>query len=227
MGSMGKLERVVMELEAKIETARLVSGQRLVEADFTREFGVSRALLREAFRHLAAEGAIDIVPNRGAEVRRLSRQEALELFEIRTELEGMAGRRAAGRMDVAAVRAGFEAATMPLFAKPHQAGALEYIAENEAFHRAVIVASGNEMLADLARKMRLPLIMSQLREALTPSVLATSLEEHRCIARAILDSDPDLAESEIRKHLRRATQFLSDAPDGFFRGPSGGTAKTG
>ena len=100
MAATGKLHGIVTELEARIDSARLVSGQRLVEADLTREFGISRALLREAFRQLAAEGAIELVPNRGAEVRRLTRQEALELFEIRTELEGMAARRAAERMDM-------------------------------------------------------------------------------------------------------------------------------
>ena len=119
MGATGKLHGIVTELEARIDTARLVSGQRLVEADLTREFGISRALLREAFRQLAAEGAIELVPNRGAEVRRLTRAEALELFEIRTELEGMAARRAAERMEMAEVRGAFAAATAPALRAAH------------------------------------------------------------------------------------------------------------
>lgn len=217
MSSTGKLAGVVSELESRIETGRLVSGQRLVEADLTQDFGISRALLREAFRQLAAEGAIDLVPNRGAEVRRLSKREALELFEIRVELEGMAARRAAARIDVPSVRSAFEAAILPLFESPRTSGTLEYIAENEIFHRAIVSAAGNDMLVDLARKMRLPLIMSQLREALTPDVLGTSLEEHRSIADAILGGDSALAETEIRKHLARATQFVADAPDHLFR----------
>ncbi len=217
MSSTGKLATIVGRLEARIETAKLVSGQRLIEADLTREFGVSRALLREAFRQLAAEGAIDLVPNRGAEVRRLSRREALELFEIRTELEGMAARRAAERMQDPAVRQAFETAMTCLFDDPQTAGALEYIAENEAFHRAVFTSAGNETLSDLARKMRLPLIMSQLREALAPDVLATSLEEHRSIARAILRGDAVQAEAAIRRHLVRATQFVSEVPVNLFR----------
>lgn len=217
MSTTGKLAGIVTELETRIETARLVSGQRLVEADLTREFGISRALLREAFRQLAAEGALDLVPNRGAEVRRLSKREALELFEIRTELEGMASRRAADRMDIPAVRQAFECATRPLFEGPRSSGALEYIAENEAFHRSVMAAAGNETLSDLARKMRLPLIMSQLREALTPDVLHTSLGEHRAIALAILSGNVSSAEAEMRNHLRRATNFLSGVSEDYFR----------
>jgi DNA-binding GntR family transcriptional regulator len=217
----GKLARVVTELDSRIENAVLVSGQRLVEADLTQEFGISRALLREAFRHLAAEGAIDLVPNRGAEVRRLSKREALELFEIRTELEGIAARRAADRMDIPSVRQAFQAATNPFFVSPRRFGTLEYIAENEAFHRAIFIAADNKMLVDLARKMRLSLIMSQLREALSPAVLAKSLKEHRSITAAIGRGDPVLAEAESRKHLDRAKRFVFEAPDRLFRSPSG------
>jgi DNA-binding GntR family transcriptional regulator len=217
MGATGKLQGIVTELEARIDTARLVSGQRLVEADLTREFGISRALLREAFRQLAAEGAIELVPNRGAEVRRLSRQEALELFEIRTELEGMAARRAAERIEMPEVRADFAAATAPFLAAQAAAGALEYIAENEAFHRAVMVASGNGTVVELARKMRLPLIMSQLREALCREVLATSLAEHRAITEAILQGDAARAEAAMRAHLERATVFVANVPARMFR----------
>jgi DNA-binding GntR family transcriptional regulator len=221
----GKLARLVTEIDTRIENAVLVSGQRLVEADLTQEFGISRALLREAFRHLAAEGALELVPNRGAEVRRLTRCEALDLFEIRTELEALAVRRAADRMAIPAVKSAFNAAVGPLLDKPQLSGALEYIAENEAFHRAIFVSAGNETLLDLARKMRLSLIMSQLRVALTPEVLALSQEEHRSVAKAIRERDAALAEAEIRRHLRRATQFVAEAPESMFRAASDRVAK--
>jgi len=217
MSSTGKLANIVERIETRIDTARLVSGQRLIEADLTREFGISRSLLREAFRQLAAEGAIELVPNRGAVVRRLSRNEALELFEIRTELEGMAARRAAGRMHDPAVRHSFETATQCLFSEAQTSGAQEYIAENEAFHRAIFIAAGNDTLSDLARKMRLPLIMSQLSGALTAGILATSLEEHRSITLAILSGNAAQAEAATREHLVRATQFVSGVPESLFR----------
>ena len=97
------------------------------------------------------------------------------------------------------------------------AGALEYIAENEAFHRAVMVASGNATAVELARKMRLPLIMSQLREALCREVLATSLAEHRAITEAILAGDAAGAEAAMRAHLGRATDFVATVPGRLFR----------
>ena len=115
------------------------------------------------------------------------------------------------------MRADFAAATAPLAAAPVTAGALEYIAENEAFHRAVMVASGNGTAVELARKMRLPLIMSQLREALCREVLATSLAEHRAITEAILQGDAGRAEAAMRAHLERATVFVARVPERLFR----------
>ncbi|MFD2857263.1 GntR family transcriptional regulator [Seohaeicola zhoushanensis] len=90
-----KGESVVQALRTAIHGGRYVPGQRLVEADLTSELGVSRSLLREAFRILSAEGLIETVPNRGALVKRLSRREAMELFEIRMELEALSARLAA------------------------------------------------------------------------------------------------------------------------------------
>ncbi|MCB1373113.1 MAG: GntR family transcriptional regulator [Rhodobacteraceae bacterium] len=225
MAAKGKLATLVAELDARMENAALVSGQRLVEADLTQEFGISRALLREAFRHLAAEGAIEMVPNRGAEVRRLTKCEALELFEIRTELEVLAARRAASRMGTPGVAQVFEASVTPLLSGPQLSGAMEYISENEAFHRAIFVAAGNETLLDLARKLRLSQIMSQLRAAMTPEMLALSQREHRAVATAIRREDPAMAEAEIRQHLDRATQFVYQAPERMFRPEAERSAK--
>lgn len=216
MASPTKLSAVVSELQSRIETSQLVAGQRLVEADLTREFNVSRAVVREALRYLAAERTLEIVPNRGAIVRRLSRREALELFDIRSELEGMAVRCAASRMGDPTVRNAFRCATEPLLASDRFLGALEYLRENEAFHRAVVEASANASLADLTRRLRLPLLMSQLRDALTDEVLSTSRREHRDIASAILAGDSRKAERLMDAHLARATGLVAQLPQSFF-----------
>src|SRR5512138_3316718 len=74
-----------------INSGRFVPGQRLVEAELTAEYGVSRGPLREALRQLSAEGLVELMPHRSAQVRRLTRVEILELFQIRGQLEAMAG----------------------------------------------------------------------------------------------------------------------------------------
>jgi DNA-binding GntR family transcriptional regulator len=68
-------------------------------------------VLREAFRRLTAEGMMELAPNRGAKVRRLRRTEALELLEIRSELEAFAARRPAAQMADPSLRRAFATAT--------------------------------------------------------------------------------------------------------------------
>ncbi|WP_431266995.1 FCD domain-containing protein [Dankookia sp. P2] len=78
-----------------IRDGKLAAGEKLVEAGFTDKFGINRAAVREAFRALEEAGLVRLEKNRGAFVREFSRNEAIELYEMRACLEEMAGRRLA------------------------------------------------------------------------------------------------------------------------------------
>ncbi|MBT5050864.1 MAG: GntR family transcriptional regulator [Rhodospirillaceae bacterium] len=67
-------------------------GDRLIERELCELTGVSRTSVREALRHLESEGLIENVPHRGPSVARLNRQDALDLFEVRSALEPMTAR---------------------------------------------------------------------------------------------------------------------------------------
>jgi DNA-binding GntR family transcriptional regulator len=211
------VDRVFLHLKDGILFGRYAPGQRLIEADLTRDLGVSRGPLREAFRKLTAEGLVESVPNRGAIVRRLSRRETHELFQIRGSLESLAARLAAQRIGLSGVRARFEEAIVPIWSDEPRNAALNYLDENRVFHQAVADTSGNEQLAALCRQMQLPLIMFQLSGALTPETLTRSNEEHRRIAEAILAGDPEGAAGEMQAHLDRALRFADDLPKSIFR----------
>src|ERR1700733_7756520 len=86
------VEDIVGRLREAIFAGRIVPGQRLIANDLTEQLGVGRGSIREAFQRLAADGLLDIVPNRGAIVRRLSRDSVRELFQIRVNLEGLGSR---------------------------------------------------------------------------------------------------------------------------------------
>ena len=62
-------------ITAGIESGRFVPGQRLTEAELTRQLGVSRGPVREAFKRLAGEGVLDLTRHRGAVVRAQTREE--------------------------------------------------------------------------------------------------------------------------------------------------------
>jgi GntR family transcriptional regulator, trigonelline degradation regulator len=87
------LRRSVVEaLRQSIVLGRLAPGARLIERELIEMMGVSRTVVREALRQLEAEGLIDVVANKGAVVRNLSRAEAEDLYAIRAVLEGLAAR---------------------------------------------------------------------------------------------------------------------------------------
>ncbi|MBV9289656.1 MAG: GntR family transcriptional regulator [Hyphomicrobiales bacterium] len=196
---------IVERLRKDILAGRLRQGARLVECDLTTRFAVSRGPVREALRRLAADGLIEHIPHRGAEVRRLDDRAIRELFEIRIEIEALAARLAAASADQAA-RAAFRAAIAPIY-DGREREPCAYFAENSAFHDAIMALGGNSQLRELAARLRLPLIMAQVRDVLTPEALRASVAEHRAIAAAILCRDRDAAAARMRAHLERAARL--------------------
>jgi DNA-binding GntR family transcriptional regulator len=205
------VERVLDYLRDGILNSQFAPGQRLIESDLSRELGVSRGSLREAFRRLSAEGLIQLVPNRGAVVRRLSLRETMELFQIRRELEGLAARLAAINIGDPEVQEAFSAAIVPIWNEEPRLSSVAYLDENKHFHDAVMAASGNTQLIVVSQQLQLPLIMSQLSNVLTAEILRESVCEHRLIANAVLAGKSAAAEAAMRKHLDRAVEFTNTA----------------
>jgi len=191
----GKLREAILRRE-------LGPGSRLVESELTSRFGVSRGPVREALRRLAGEGLIEHVPNRGGRVSKHSGADRRELFRIRIELEALAARRAA-RNDDPIAQAAFSQAVLRTFDDSPRHVA-EYVAESAAFHEAVMTLAGNKALQELLGRLRLTLVMARAREWLSPDAILTSLREHRAIANAITEHDPDAAAAAMRAHIARA-----------------------
>src|SRR5436305_2439940 len=91
-------QRVYDHLRAEILAGRLEPGTELIEVALAEQLGVSRGPLREAIGRLAAEGLVTVSPRRGAVVRSLSKEEFLELYQVREALERMAMQLAVPRL---------------------------------------------------------------------------------------------------------------------------------
>jgi len=89
---------VTEALRAAILKGEYAPRQRLVEVDLCERFGTSRFILRTALQELSAQGLVEFQRNRGARVRDVSLDEAIEITEVRTLLEGMLAARAAERV---------------------------------------------------------------------------------------------------------------------------------
>ena len=84
--------QVLDNLRLAIVERRLAPGQRLIERELVELTGVSRTSVREALRELAAEGLVTVIPNKGTVVTSVSAEEARQLYQVRSALEGLAGR---------------------------------------------------------------------------------------------------------------------------------------
>src|SRR5918997_2461849 len=87
------------EIESLILSGELPPGDRINEIQLAKRFGTSRGPIREATRSLEAKGLVEVVRNRGVFIRRLTTEEALEIYDVRSALFGLAGRLLAARMN--------------------------------------------------------------------------------------------------------------------------------
>jgi len=200
-----------------IVEGRFVPGQRLIARDLTEEFVISRGAVREAFRRLAAEGMVDLIPNRGATVRRLSRRQMSELFQIRECVEGLAAGLAASQIDVGDNRRIFsdvwEKVRPPGYEMPWNI----FIENNRLYHRTIVEIGGNELLSDLIVNLQLPVVMIQVGRAMRAEHAALSHADHVAIAEAILAGDPAAAEAAMRKHVRGSHDWIRTLSDSAFK----------
>ncbi len=213
------MDYVVEDTAAAIRSGRLALGQRLVEADMVRDLGVSRGTLREALNRLAAAGLVEIIPNRGAVVRRLTRKEVADRFEIRARVEGLAAFLAAQRLDEADHRARLLAVARPL-----EDGALPEAAfarrGSYLIHETIADVSGNAELGPMVRQLRLPAVMVEIRRSLDEdrAFWRRVMQEHRQIVDAILARDATAAEAAMRLHIEANRDLLLSLPARLFAG---------
>jgi len=200
------------QLKKSIENGALAPGQRLIEADLIKDYGVSRGPLREAFRRLSAEGIIDFVPNKGAVVKKFSRKEIIDIFVIRQAIEGLATRLATERLALAARK---EERRLLEQIQNHEFGDASFAQENSAFHNTILTLCDNPQLQNLIKQMRLPFLRYQIRGSLDRHYIDNSRTEHARIAAAMLANDAKLAERLMQKHLGKAAERLMTLPDIF------------
>jgi DNA-binding GntR family transcriptional regulator len=96
-------QAIVESVLREVFQGRLHAGQHLATQQLADQFGVSHTPIREALISLAGIGVIDLVPNRGAIVRRVVAKDVREIFQVRRALECEAVRSACGRVDVDAL----------------------------------------------------------------------------------------------------------------------------
>lgn len=197
----GLHERIAERLRERIIEGGLAPGAHLNERVLCEQLQVSRTPLREAFRMLAGEGVIDLIPNRGAVVAGLDRAEVDHAFELMASLEALSGELAAQRAteaEMAALRrlqAGLEQA--------HANGDLpRYYRINRDIHAALVRCARNPVLAETHERLNARLQALRFRSNLNPDKWDAAMAEHARMVELLEARDARGLSSLMRKHLR-------------------------
>ena len=222
-------DEILTRLRDHIVEGNIPDGGRIPERQLCEMLGISRTPLREALKVLAAEGLIDLLPNRGARVRQLSRRDLDELFDLMGGLESLAGRLACENITDAEI-AEIERLDYEMYGYYLHRDMHNYFQTNQRIHEKIVEASRNETLraayanfAGRIRRVRYSANFARKRQR-----WGEAMREHE----AILDALRRRAASELSDilfhHLRAkrtaALEHLDEAVDGASIEPIGGTA---
>jgi DNA-binding GntR family transcriptional regulator len=198
-------ERLAGHLREAIIRGELPPGQRLVEYQMAKQWGVSRAPLREALHLLGAEGLISLSPHRGATVTPVSPEELEDLFALREMFEAYAARIAAGRAtgeDLARMR---ELVAQMEVSIARRDVARYYTLAVE-FHDVLMRASGNAVLVRLYNVVKRQFRRYQAVMARLPQLPERAIAEHKRILRAVETHRADEAASMVTRHILNAAE---------------------
>ena len=200
-------EQVTSTLEAEILTGKLAAGTALTEQSLSVRLGVSRTPIRAALHTLAEEGLINLVPNRGAVVVGVTREDLIDIYKIRMRLEGLASALAAERIsreDLATLRESVELAEFYISKND-----TEHLKELDTqFHAIIYRASGNRMLNKTLSELHRNITSYRKMSLAVPGRLERSVGEHREILAAIEGGDAERADKLTSEHVAAALENM-------------------
>jgi len=205
------------QLRTAIVKGDLPPGSKVSEPQLSKQYGISRGPLREAIRRLEGCKLVVITPNVGAKVVSLNSKQAIEIYEIRESLEGLACRLTAAKateqdcLNLRDLLANHERQIQS------ENGRLYYQKEGDLdFHYLIVQLSGNTRLFNLLCDELYHLLrLYRVQTSSSPSRPVQAFKEHHQIVDAIESGDGELAELLMRRHISsaRATLIQQLAPD--------------
>lgn len=196
-------DEILTRLRDHIVEGNIPDGGRIPERQLCEMLGISRTPLREALKVLAAEGLVELLPNRGARVRALSERDLLELFDVMGGLEALAGRLACENItdeEIAEIeRLHYEMYGFYLHRDMHG-----YFQVNQLIHQKILEASRNETLkvayagfAGRIRRVRYSANFARKRER-----WGEAMREHEMILEALRRRAGSELSDILFRHLR-------------------------
>jgi DNA-binding GntR family transcriptional regulator len=193
-------DQVVARLRTMLVEGRIPPGAKLNERTLCEQLRISRTPLREAIKLLAAEGLVDLLPNRGAIAVKLTEADVLNTFEVLAELEGMSGELAARRIDdarLSELRA-LHYEMMACYARHDLSG---YYRLNATIHTSINDAAGNPVLASTYRSINARVQSLRFRTNQNTAKWKRAIKEHEVMIEALTEHDAPAMRAVLVQHL--------------------------
>jgi DNA-binding GntR family transcriptional regulator len=179
---------------------RLEGGQRLVENGLQREFGISRAPIREAFRVLEKNGLVVIIPRKGTFVRQVNQKDIVENFTIRANLEGLAARLASAQFDQEDILK-MESIYSGMIEGIEKKDFATYRKFHSEYHNKYIKSCQNQKLIEILGTLRVQHIWYRFMHNYFLECSAYSAQVHREIIDLFIKKDADRVETLVKDHI--------------------------
>jgi len=194
-------EQVAQRLRQMLVENRIAPGAKLNERELSELLHVSRTPLREAIKMLAAEGLVELVPNRGAIAVALSEEDVLNTFEVMGGLEAQSGELAAQRITEAEL-AEIQAMHFEMMAAYTRRDLSTYYRLNARIHDAISAAAKNPVLATVYAQVNARLQALRFRSNQDGDKWKRAVQEHERMIAALTARDPAAMRQVLLEHLR-------------------------
>ena len=210
-----KLQRLTLKEQAyrslrdMIASHRFSSGKWINLEQLSKELGVSRTPIHQAMKQLEKEGLVTHVPNQGIRMAVMTLEMALDLYQVREVLEGLAAALASQKMDPETVSR-MKQILVEQAAIIRKKDLLAYSVSDFKFHQLIYDSCGNWML-----KEQLDIIKSRSRPLVcdvTP-ILSDLVSDHKQVVEAFGRRNPLQAEQVMRRHNRRMQEAIAETSE--------------
>lgn len=183
-----------------IEHGELAPGDRISEKQLCDRFGVSRTPLREALKVLASEGLIELLPNRGARVVRLTMKMVKDTYDLMAALEGLSGELACQRItqsEVDAIRQLHDSMLLHY----RERNLMAYFQVNQQIHESILAASDNDVLQEMYSNLSQRVKRVRYSKKMTERFWSQAVQDHENMMTALEQRDGKQLGQILRDHL--------------------------
>jgi DNA-binding GntR family transcriptional regulator len=191
---------VLNQLRDMIIEGRLAPGARINEGQIGTILGVSRTPLREAIKSLVSEGLVEIVPAKGAVVRRFSEDDLIQILQVLKAIEQLGARLTCETASDAAIK-GICDLHDEMMALYKAGNRLEYFKLNQAIHTSFVQNSGNAVLAEMHETLQARIKRLRYVGNSEPSKWANAVAEHEEMIKALKKRDANRLAEVVGRHL--------------------------